>query len=136
MSRDIKFRAWDKEAKAYFYNAEHTYDFGCMGQGGMAESFGEVLDNPEYYIVEQFTGLKDKNNKEIFEGDIITETIDDGDTEVRQTYEVYWDEDLLLWAIRGVHGYDYNLHDELWQTNMSREVIGNVHETTGLVGGD
>lgn len=143
MSREIKFRAWlkprwddDEDANKMYYNVQNSYDnLGDVTPYDPMDNFSSWF-NDDVAIVEQYTGLKDKNGKEIYEGDIITETIDDGDIGVHQTYEVYWDEDQLLWAIRGVHSYDYNLHDELWQTNMSCEVIGNVHETTELVGSD
>jgi len=51
MEREIKFRAWDKKSKIM------KYDINII-----SNSFGELL---------QFTGLKDKNGKEIYEGDII-----------------------------------------------------------------
>jgi uncharacterized phage protein (TIGR01671 family) len=57
MKKDIKFRAWDKENNAW---CNHYTNSDCM----------KFLHN-ENLIVEQFTGLNDKSNNNIFEGDII-----------------------------------------------------------------
>lgn len=64
--REIKFRAWDSDNNTMWYMPELESD----------ESPNELLSNflDDYYdcVLLQFTGLKDKNGKEIYEGDIIS----------------------------------------------------------------
>ena len=90
-------------------------------------------DMPVNVIIEQYTGFKDKNDKEIYEGDIVEEDIDFNSkmTDGTFRYRVYWDECLLCWALDPIG--EESIHDELWQTNLGRRIIGNVHENPELL---
>ena len=114
--REIKFRAWDEVNKLYYYNVQNTYD------KKIGDNFQNVLDN-ENLMVEEFTGLKDKNGVEIYENDII-EISDMSYGDSQNNYGVV----------------KYSEYAELVVGNilLSRiynaiEVIGNIHENADLL---
>ena len=64
--REIKFKAWNKKEEKMLNRFEITQD-GCIGYTDMFQTYHPL---PEAVLI-QYTGLKDKNKKEIYEGDIV-----------------------------------------------------------------
>lgn len=129
--RVIKFRAWDKEAKRIIPWSN------TVGNSFRLENTGYnwelIYNHPERYDLMQFTGLTDKNGKEIWEGDVVP-CIYRRDGHADHVYEVIWYEPESAFRLRR-HG---NACVQMGVTQTMRdatrnEVIGNVWEHPELL---
>ncbi|SFI02767.1 MULTISPECIES: YopX family protein [unclassified Bacillus (in: firmicutes)] len=109
--REIKFRAWDKVYK-HFHEGDLIREY----------VIGEFIDNPEYEVT-QYTGIKDKNCKEIYHKDIVR-----GHDNV--IYIVEWDEKDAMFYYKDPDG---NEDDDLRMSAVAFEVIGNIYENPELL---
>ena len=129
--RELKFRAWDSYHKEFIFDAQATYDNQCRGKGSIHhESFQEVLED-ENCVVEQYAGLKDKNGKEIYEGDIVrwSYKVDRNAEPIHTTDKVEWDTyEEEEWPYSTISGFT------LSESEDGYEVIGNIHENPELLG--
>lgn len=130
MNDRFRFRAFDKQDKELIYEAENTYD--CQSYNGHTiwhDNFACLLDDEERYIVEQCTGLKDKNGRLIYEGDIVM--LDDTDIfENPIKTIVRWAEENACFGLFSSHNLYYGFSS---YERGNFEVIGNIHENPELL---
>ena len=135
--REIKFRAWDKIKKLMLNVDEITFPQGGIHWSDGSTTEGWVMVNDgfkhklkETVILMQYTGLKDKNGKEICEGDIAlmkNVVIDFGYPEVDFVYEIKYVGSgfYLCNAGGGMESVD--------SKPKSYEIIGNIYENPELL---
>ena len=127
MSREIMFRLWDGRKEEYVNLANKEFEFTPDSKEPWILAFGFG----KRFIVEQYTGLKDKNGKKIYEGDVVeVNTKKSG----RDTCEVLWNESIPGFEMMSFDGEIYSFFDigvdYEWE---SIEVIGNIHENPELL---
>lgn len=105
MSRAIKFRAWDTDTNKWVEGIELVI-----------HANGRLLNIPNHIILMQFTGLHDKNGREIYEGDIVDFLDNTSQGLVKKT--------VVIEDIRSLPDFTCSK----WQ-----EVVGNVYENPELL---
>lgn len=161
MSREIKFRVWDKDLKKMHICGENQHDSISFSYPeneahyyNLQNGCGSSTDGSGTYELMQYTGLKDKNGKEIYEGDIINysftdcgevntrvlEVYNDGiNFKTREIYRDYWLEKVggILSIVHGqlnAHkGKTQYLTDISCSSIYSYEVISNIYENPELL---
>lgn len=146
MKREIKFRAWDKEHKRMLSIETLALRFSPKGLLTSIYTYGPDFSNDpdiicgdepdlDSVILEQFTGLHDKNGREIYEGDIVSFEDSDGGYEYRDvvinTGIVEYGELGFYFTNRvAVEMDDFYIKDGRCD---GIEVIGNIHENPELL---
>jgi len=143
--REIKFRAWSKEFKKMCYAEMDNDSYGHLlvspkeeGWGIIGLGFnGKVLAQgyqdvhaTDNYIPMQFTGLLDKNNKDIYKGDIVKRRIYDS-----YDKSVYHIGEVVFSPIKGFGFHNKYRSGYLGLTVIKSrmEIIGNIYENPELI---
>jgi len=145
--REIKFRAWDKKDKVMYYGVEKGIDFDDRSHYEFKNFLGyQKKEDYHKWVLMQYTGLKDKNGKEIYEGDILCQKHDKSSPDggyVCGSYNfhkenckiVEWNNDESSWYIYPNKGFPTRLA-ELFKFHLDRsEIIGNTMENKELLEG-
>ena len=123
---ELKFRAWDKDTAKYTDGVGELY-VDILEVGTKTYRIEQMC--PGRYTIELFTGLKDKNGKEIYEGDVVrvVRSYGYGFLPKGAKAKIEFDEKELCYKLRGQGEFRLTAKKEL-------EVIGNTHENSELCG--
>ncbi len=114
----FKFRVWNVSDKKYF-NWEYLR---------LCSDLGDVLNrgSTQCQVIEQCTGLKDKNGNLIYEGDIIKYE--------NQYWTVFYSVSTLQWGLMGKEHSVYGDKIKRIDTyQINGDIIGNIHENPELL---
>ena len=154
MSREIKFRAWSKHFRRYmdrvYYESasvmcDRSIDLDTHEWWGTSVERSPDVSTTGFFaqktgdvIVEQYTGLKDKNGKEIHEGDIISVTQGYKPDTWEERGIVVWDDEYARFdAGECIADGGWEAIFPNWRGEIDGiKVIGNIHENPELLGGE
>lgn len=128
MSREIRFRAWDIKNKRFVNIVRFIFDqFGILDYADVVYKGKLYKLYPSEIVLEQSTGLKDKNGEKIHEGDIVLDYYDEDDD-----FIVEWDKDTASFILTGTDHVASVSFDNFY-SDQDLEVIGNIHENEELL---
>ena len=126
--REIKLRIWDIDERKFIVNEIDRLGCGdtkkCMSERVDFENNSVEINADERYIFSEYTGLEDKNGKEIYEGDIVTLH--------NSRYKVIFNSEEARFVLKDVF---FEIDIPFTNNNNKRiEVIGNIYENSELLG--
>jgi uncharacterized phage protein (TIGR01671 family) len=149
--RDIQFRAWDKKRENWCFGDayvgsmiySHDVEFSSsptvdLGLCELAVFFSHISeeDSKDRFILMQYTGLTDKDGKEIYEGDIVATFVPDNRFKAKRKTDRTLMVEMKTVEVGDDWGNDYEVFGYFTDSNMSFKdvtVIGNIYENPELI---
>ena len=129
MNREIKFRAWHKDLKKMFKIGQITLEKGIWNfEPNDRDFIGMSIPYQPSFVLMQYTGLHDKNGKEIYEGDIV------GDNKIK--WIVKWNKNRMGFSL---YPTTEQLYDEMpinVENKLGFKILGNIYDNPELLGGE
>jgi uncharacterized phage protein (TIGR01671 family) len=142
MKREIKFRAWDSKYQKMYYSHGDNPRVNCFHgdweidlESENGDTIGTVGCDEKTYPLMQYTGLKDKNGKDIYEGDVLKVELGVGySSKHYPSFTNGTQRKSIITVEFDVNYQKYNTNPPP-DTNFDREfeVIGNIHENPELI---
>lgn len=123
-----RYRAWDKEFKEMVQVDALVFDERIIK--ATYKNGNIVKEDLKNYVLMQSTGLKDKNGKEIFEGDILCDEGIEQENEFVYVTVSYKDG---MWVCNQITSDSCGYSGALNEFSDDYSVIGNIYENTGLL---
>lgn len=124
-NREIKFRIWDKKNNMFIYVWDASHKRLAISLNGLVYSgmYDDILPENDYNI-QQYTGLKDKNGAEIYEGDIV-QIVEKDETRI---YDIVFSHGYF-----GLNRGPKSKHALMYPYTDVFEIIGNIMQTPELI---
>ena len=130
--RELKFRAWSDKYGMHKVGCLVIEKGYCDFEPEDRSVIGVSMPHQSFLTIEQYTGLKDKNGKEIFEGDIITNGTSIVDVKSHPTlgfYTVVNGEERFFGSNTSIKDFE----NDVEEFSSVTEIIGNIYENPELL---
>ena len=128
--RQIKFQIYWIAGHEMLYDTNNDLEFRDKENYWITD-LSDATNHPENYKVRQYTGLKDKNGTEIYDGDYIRHSRRTINGSVFTHVCRVFQHESGTWRIEGYHedNHSYETKGTVYATHLICEVIGNIYET-------
>ena len=130
MNNRFKFRVWDKLAERMIYPDKGYQGHYTLDLNGKFHNLQNGSGGDDY-VIQQYTGLKDKNGKEIYEGDIVQ--YNQNSSYDNMDFIAKWSDDKLGFIFQSNSGDELLNQTPHLNRFKHLEVVGNIFENKELL---
>ena len=131
--REIKFQIYWIAGHEMLYDTNNDLEFRDKENYWITD-LSDAINQPESYKVRQYTGLKDKNGTEIYDGDYIRYSMRTINGSIYTHVCRVFQHESGTWRIEGYHedNHSYETKGTVYEKRLICEVIGNIYENPEL----